>query len=133
MSYPKSKQEWWKFVDDNWDDLKEIVLSYYPNQKQFPAEGWNPTNRSENLCYSPQAACNKVISELRKEKPIWNNTDLFIKYIEGLRKDRNKKLWEIFNDAWFGMPESPWVRSIPGFYIFCDLCSEGYLLIEKEA
>ena len=26
--YPKTKDEWWEFVDGKWDGLKALVLSY---------------------------------------------------------------------------------------------------------
>lgn len=30
MSYPKSKEEWWKLVDDNWIDLLTILHKFLP-------------------------------------------------------------------------------------------------------
>jgi len=30
MSYPKSREEWWKLVDDNWVDLLEILGRFLP-------------------------------------------------------------------------------------------------------
>lgn len=121
--YPKTKDEWWKFVDDNWDDLERIVLTYYPNQQDFPEEGW-PVNNT------PQAICNQIIQELRDKKPIWKSKDFFKSYINHLRKTRDNNLDGIFQDSWFGMPEDPGVREISGFHVFCDLCSESYVLYE---
>lgn len=123
-SYPKTKEEWWQFVDDNWDNLKYIVLAYYPNQQDFPEKGW-PVNNT------PQAVCNQIIQELRDKNPIWKNKDFFKAYIDHLRETRDTKLNEIFQASWFGMPESSRVREIPGFFTFCDLCSENHVLYEE--
>lgn len=130
MSYPKTKDEWWKFVDDNWNNLKNIILSYYPNQDDFPEKGW-PIRNDGHLA-APQQACNAIIKKLRKERPIWNCKGNFEEYLNSLKKSRNVELDRIFQSSWFGMPESPRVRTLPGFYIFCDLCSESYVLYEKD-
>ena len=125
MSYPKTKEEWWRSVDDNWFDLEYIILNFYPNQKDFPEKGW-PVNNT------PQAACNQIIQELRDKHPIWKSQDYFKAYINHLKETEDLKLDNIFQSSWFGMPESSGVRELPSFFIFCDLCSENYVLYEEE-
>jgi len=125
--YPKSKNEWWEFVDTYWNQLESIVLRFYPNQEDFPKEGWPLPERNLR---EPQRACNVVVNKLRKEKPIWQDKGSFKEYINTLKKTRNVELNNIFQSSWFGMPESQSSRLIPGFYIFCDLCSEANILYE---
>ena len=54
------------------------------------------------------------------------------KHIENLKGRQDSQISKIINDAWFGMPESSFIRSTPGFFVFCDLCSESYLLDEFD-
>ena len=125
MSYPETKDEWWQSVDTNWKRLKTIVMNYYPNQQDFPKDGW-PLPYPK--CEAPQRACNTVIKSLRKEQPIWQYKGSLDKYITALKENRDSKLASIFESSWFGIPESPSSRCIPGFFVFCDLCSERYVL-----
>lgn len=126
--YPKSKDEWWQFVDTYWKQLISIVMKYYPNQSDFPKNGWPlPYPKLENT----QRACNAVIKQLRKEKPIWQDKGDFSEYINNLKENKDTKLAQIFDSTWFGMPETSSIREVSGFFIFCDLCSEAHVLHEK--
>lgn len=31
---------------------------------------------------------------------------------------------EILQSAWKAAPDEPWIHELPGWYIFCDLCTE---------
>jgi hypothetical protein len=31
----------------------------------------------------------------------------------------------VLHDAWFNAPDQPWIRSIPGWMVLCDLCSDA--------
>jgi len=132
MAYPKypetTREEWWRFVDENWSSLQNIILSYYPNQSDFPKDGWPLPERE---LQNPQRACNVVIKQIRKEKPIWSNKGRSKKYIDTLKENQDPELATILNSTWFGMPESASSRRVDGFYIFCDLCSESYCLDER--
>jgi hypothetical protein len=43
-------------------------------------------------------------------------------------KERNSEIASVFNNAWFNAPDSGRIHLIPAWHIFCDLCSESYLL-----
>jgi hypothetical protein len=43
-------------------------------------------------------------------------------------KERNSEIASVFNDAWFNAPDNGRIHLIPAWHIFCDLCSETYLL-----
>lgn len=125
MSYLKSKEEWWNLVETNWERLEKIVMSYYPNLSTFPKDGWPLSDQS---LQAPQQACNNVIKKIRKEKPVWETLGSFNEYLLNLKRNKDAELAGIFEDTWFGIPEVSGSRNIPGLFVFCDLCSESYLL-----
>ena len=127
--YPKTKDEWWDFVEKYWEQLESIVMNYYPNQSTFPKDGWPLTDQS---LHAPQQACNTIIKSLRKEKPIWETLGSFNEYLLNLKRAKDIKLAEIFEESWFGIPETSGSRNIPGLFVFCDLCSESYVLYEEN-
>jgi hypothetical protein len=48
-----------------------------------------------------------------------------------LLKDKNPEITTVFNDAWFNAPDDGKIHLISAWHIFCDLCSESYLLHEN--
>ena len=46
-------------------------------------------------------------------------------------KERSPAIGSIFNNAWFKAPDHGRIHLIPAWHIFCDLCSESYLLHEN--
>lgn len=124
-SYPTTKDEWWESIEKNWDAIERIILDFYPNQEEFPEDGWPANN-------TPQGACNQIIQELRDKHPIWKSKDFFKAYINHLKDTKDTTLNNVLQMSWFGMPESGWVRETEGFFQFCDLCSESHVLFEKE-
>lgn len=129
MSEITSKERWWAEVGKAWSELENIILQYYPNQSDFPEDGWPlPVGSLQH----PQRACNAVIKKLRKERPIWSSKGNFKKFINSLKENKDVELSKILNASWFGLPESAATRSLPGFSTFCDLCSESNVLYEKE-
>jgi hypothetical protein len=47
-------------------------------------------------------------------------------------KERSPAIGSIFNNAWFKAPDDGRIHLIPAWHIFCDLCSESYLLYEPQ-
>lgn len=44
---------------------------------------------------------------------------------EHLIVDRNiNVLGEVLQTAWENAPDQPWIHSIPGWHVLCDLCSD---------
>lgn len=132
MSYPATRDEWWESVDNNWQDIESIIMAYYPNQSDFPMDGYEEMGKINRPLQAPQLACNAVIKELRKEAPIWQDKSNFKSYINVLKENKDADLTRILSATWFGMPETGGVRMLPGFHVFCDLCSEEYLVYENE-
>jgi hypothetical protein len=49
---------------------------------------------------------------------------------DNLRLQKNPKISNLFNNAWFNAPDNRSIHSIPSWFVLCDLCSESYLLGE---
>jgi hypothetical protein len=117
-SYPKTSEEWWILVSDNKDNLFKLVESYHPFfQRNYDCKITAPA--AEQIC------------EIVRKEIVENTTNPLVLFEEYL-KNKNANLVSIFNDTWFGMPESESVRYAPGFGILCDLCSESYVLEEQD-
>ena len=44
--------------------------------------------------------------------------------------ERSNSIAPIFHQAWADAPDKPWIHSIPGWHVLCDLCGEDYVLDE---
>ena len=44
--------------------------------------------------------------------------------------ERSNSIAPIFHQAWADAPDKPWIHSIPGWHVLCDLCIEDYVLDE---
>ena len=44
--------------------------------------------------------------------------------------ERSNSIASIFHQAWADAPDKPWIHSIPGWHVLCDLCIEDYVLDE---
>lgn len=106
--YPTTKEEWWKLVDENWSDIKCILMKYAPVGKYI-------TISEEN---------NDVVLK-NSDKPLMVN-------IVKMKLERNPKLASIFQLTWASAPNNRHIHDNVGWSIFCDLCSEDYLLYEGE-
>ena len=57
-----------------------------------------------------------------------DNAEEFILFLN----ERSNSIASILHQAWSDAPDSPWIHSIPGWNVLCDLCSEDYVLDETE-
>ena len=104
---------WWNAVETHWDDLIALIDRFHPLSD-------NPGTEYPITAAAPETMCELVRNEIRA-KESGNPCDRAKK----AKQDRNgDELHQIFNQTWFGMPESADVRYEPGFGILCDLCSE---------
>lgn len=52
-----------------------------------------------------------------------NNAELDL--VEQAKLNKNGPVMHKFlNETWWRLPDKPWIRKIPGFFVLCDLCSE---------
>ena len=100
MSYPKSRDEWWTQLDEHWGDILEI----------FCLVGFNLT-----------APVPHVEAKI--------DLTSFASYLEKLKKDRDVELLKWLSRAWIEAPDRPYIHEWPSWGYFCDLCSEGPVLL----
>lgn len=120
MSYPKTKDEWWSMLTERKDQVRTLVVDWHPRSGEYDnAHGMKITAAAaEELCDAARAA-------MAGEGPI--NAGLCF---DTLLAARDPDLAALLSGAWWGLPESAEVRSLPGFMLLCDLCSEAHVLYE---
>lgn len=125
-----TKEAWWKAVEENWDDLLGIVSRYHPGASREEQIKANTPDDVDLHITAPGAenACRQIRKEIEKE-----TTGSPVEMLVEARKKRDwRKLYSLFNGAWFGVPESDGAHSIPGFNVLCDLCSECWVFRDEE-
>ena len=55
-----------------------------------------------------------------------DNAEEFILFLN----EQSNSIALILHQAWSDAPDRPWIHSIPGWHVLCDLCSEDYVLYE---
>ena len=55
-----------------------------------------------------------------------DNAEEFTLYLN----ERSNSIASVLHQAWSDAPDKPWIHSIPGWHVLCDLCSEDYVLDE---
>ena len=73
-----------------------------------------------------EKACEGIRQDIASKPQV----DPQVRFAEYL-KNKDSRIVSLFNDVWFGMPESKSVRCEEGLFELCDLCSEGYLIDEE--
>lgn len=106
-SYPKTKKEWWKLVDDHWEDLLSIMDQFLP----LNAPATDPPGKTTGKILTHNAL-----------------NDIF-----QAKKNRDGyKLLRYLNGAWGMAPDKPWIHQIPGWGVLCALCSESHCIEEEN-
>lgn len=104
--------DWWALVDSRWVDLINCIETFHPNVKSVANDWAYPITAPE-----AERACEFVRATIDRPSVLTSATKA--------KEDRDHRtLNSIFNEAWFGAPESRDVYSVPGFSTLCDLCSE---------
>lgn len=104
--------DWWQEVDDNWADLVRLIEKFHPAHRRED-DMMNYGITAPNA----ERACAAIRSDIQTEHPISLATQA--------RANRDAEtLHRIFNEVWFGAPESRSVFAEPCFGLLCDLCSE---------
>lgn len=104
-TYPdtfETPEEWWRIVYEWWDELILILEKFLPMNEPFSDEK------------------GMIVA------PILRN------HIFELKQAKNANLAYMFDLAWAKAPDSGWIHSIKGWDVLCDLCSDMYVLMEKE-
>lgn len=118
-SYPTDNASWWKSLDDNLDDIRSIVLRFYPIGRKSSPE-------VKISAAAAEAAC-----EIAREQIAAKGLDPAVEFEQSYAGKDGPRMASLLNAAWFGMPESMSSREVPGFGVFCDLCSESHCVIPE--
>ena len=57
-----------------------------------------------------------------------DNAEEFILFLN----EQSNSIALILHQAWSDAPDRPWIHTIPGWHVLCDLCSEDYVLYKDE-
>lgn len=112
------KQDWVDTFNRSKNELRELVEQFHPSSKAYTSALTKKTYKV--TASSAEEAC-KVVRKLIRKRETQNPLTTF----DTLAEDpalHNKELTALLSGAWFGMPESRSVRSLPGFFELCDLC-----------
>ena len=105
MATIKNTNDWWRTVDENWDNLKDIVFHHLdPILPTYDEPGAAETPRTGRT----------IEGEL-----------------EWLKAHRDVKLHRYLNTSWC-MASDSYAYSVPGWGDFCDLCSESWVFEEHN-
>lgn len=105
--------DWWKEVDDNWDNLLCLISKFHPsmrNEEQIMLD-------YPITAVNAERACESVRKSIKLSNPVADA-------IKAKNQRDHNALNIIFNHTWFGAPESRNVFAEPRFALLCDLCSE---------
>lgn len=122
------KQDWIDTFNRSKNELRELVEQFHPSSKAKVREGAPTVEVPAGVILLPcpitaptaEEACEVVRKQIQRTKP-QNPLTIF----DTLAEDpalHTKELTSLLSGAWFGMPESRSVRSLPGFFELCDLC-----------
>ena len=112
------KQDWIDTFNRSKNELRELVEQFHPSVKACTSALTKKTYKV--TASSAEEAC-KVVRKLIRKRETQNPLTIF----DTLAEDpalHNKELTSLLSGAWFGLPESRSVRSLPGFFELCDLC-----------
>ena len=114
----QDETSWWATIDDNWPDILEI-FDRFLKQKKIP-EGVTPG----------------LAVAVRDDTTVdvFAPSRTLLHLVESAKRDRDPEpLLRVLNAAWHVAPDEPWIHSIPGWGVLCDLCSEDWVFVgEKE-
>ena len=112
-------EEYWNVVERYKDQLLDLIAKYHPYYRRSHLTHHITAEKAERAC----EAVRKQIADARDEDTE-DPQQTFRRYL----KFKSDNIVTLFNETWFGMPESREVRSEPGFGELCDLCSEAWVL-----
>lgn len=119
MSYSlRTSEDYWNLVEASKEKLQRLISEFHPFYKKV--------HQMPITAEMAEKACENIREEIAAKQQL----DPQVEFAEMLKK-KDPKIVGLFNDVWFGMPESTSVREYPGFFELCDLCDEGYLINEE--
>jgi hypothetical protein len=123
---PKTEEQYWQVAEKNKDALRKLVADWHPQsrgagQKRTDGEFAITAPTTEDIC-------DKIRDDIRKESGVGDPVAAFDK---ALADKDGVEFAGLLQATWFGLPESQGVRSLPGFFVLCNLCEESYLVVPE--
>ena len=115
--YPKTKDEWWALVDKYWNPLLVLMRTFLPT--------------SDCLMWDEAARPDPKLDGTYSEGFSPGNESMLDEIME-CKKHHNRDLIEYLQRTWRNAPDTPKLHALPGWYVLCDLLSEGDVLYEEE-
>ena len=105
--------EWLALYEKNKEMIRNLVQSWHPCVNRL-------AHRQDRITAKrAESVCDIFRDEIRQD-----NSDPIMVLDEAVNKQDIAVAVRILNETWFGIPESHDSRSLDGFFILCDLCSE---------
>ena len=111
ITYPETAEEFWVLVEANEDDLQTLIAQYHPSYRRIHHKGKITAPMAEQVC---EAIRKQVQGEEREIDPQ--------QQFRSMLNRKDPSIDRLFNEVWFGMPESMESRNAKGFDILCLLC-----------
>jgi len=100
-----NKEDWWKLLNDNWENIKEIIFhNLDPSKPTFEEPGNSNSNPTGRFLYDE---------------------------LEFLRQNQDPKMHRYLNVSWC-MSSDAYAYSVASWGQFCDLCSESWVFEEEN-
>ena len=111
IDYPETAEEFWVLVEANKKDLQNLIATYHSSYNRHHHKGKITAQIAKQVC----GAIRKQIQQEERETDPQQTFRAMLN-----RKDPS--IIRIFNNVWWGMPESMESRNARGFDVLCLLC-----------
>ena len=111
-------QDWIATFNRSKNELRDLIAQFHPSVKAHTSALTKKTYKV--TASSAEEAC-KVVRKQIRQMESQNPITVFDTLAEN-PAIHIKELTSLLSGAWFGLPESSSVRSLPGFFELCDLC-----------
>lgn len=126
----ETPEHWCSYVDNNWSDLLKIIDDWHPASREQSLDEQLAQPATPITAPTAEKACAAVRREIAAEEA--GKLSPTLRAVKAKEERDQDVLINLFNSAWFGVPESMGSWRIPGFAILCDLCSESHVFRTEE-
>ena len=130
IAYPETAEEFWVLVEANKDDLQALIAKYHPIYMRVH-RGRITAPLAKRVCEAVRKDIMEDYQGKFLEKTVSDKREDPQQKFRDMLNRKDPTIDGLFNEVWFGMPESMESRNAKGFDILCLLC-EG-IPEEEEA
>jgi len=122
--------KWWDDVTIHWDNLLKIIDDWHPASRELTLDQQMAQPPMDITATRAERSCGAVRRQILKEEAELPSPT--IRASKAKEEKDHEVLLNLFNSAWFGVPESMGSWAIPGFGVLCDLCGDGPEAFQPE-